>query len=151
MNYNYGFLMDDDVLIKQLNAEDALAAALYPTSTNFIDVQDFDRFAFLIAAGALDSALTLQVQQDTSATSTDLKDVDGAVVTIAATGDDKWYLIEVDTSKLDSNNGFHYVTLEVAGPAGGNDYGAILFFGFGKGSRPVTQGADRGDAVFVGG
>jgi hypothetical protein len=153
MNYNSGFLMDKDVFIKQLNIEDALVdAALYPASTSFIDVADYDRFAFLVGAGALDSATTLQVQQDTSATATaGLKDVTGATLTISATGDDKWYLIEVDTSMLDSNNGFRYVTLEVTGPATVNDFGAIFFLGFGAGERPVTQGADKGAAVFIGG
>ena len=153
MNYNSGFKMDDDVFIKQLNVEDALVTATYyPASAAFIDVMDFDRFAFLVPAGVLDSATVLQVKQDTSPTVTaGVKDITGATLTIAADGDDKWYLIEVDTSELDSPNGFRYVSLYVTGPAGGNDYGAIMFFGFGKGEVPVTQGADRGDAVFVGG
>lgn len=152
MNWNLGFKLGDDVVIKQLNVEDVLTAANYPADGAYIDTVDLDRFAFLVQAGALDSVLTLQVKQDTSADETAaIKDVTGATVTIAATGDDKWYVVEVDTSALDSSNGFRYVTLNVAGAAGVNDYGAITFLGFGAGSRPVTQGADKGEAVFVGG
>jgi len=126
--------------IKQLNPpEDALSAALYPLSGSFFDVADYEAFAFVILIGGLDTQLTFQVHQDTSATATgDIKDIADAAVVVPADGDDKWYGIYVDTQMLDLNNGFRYVTLDVTGPTG-NDYGTMLFVGIKKGEIPVTQ------------
>ncbi|HZU86593.1 MAG TPA: hypothetical protein VFF78_03850 [Anaerolineaceae bacterium] len=135
------------VKIQLLNTEDALSVAKYPASGYFIDVSNYERFAFLVAAGALDTATTVKVQQATAVNGTP-KDITGATITIADTGDDKWYLIEVETNKLDINNDYRYVTLDVAGPTG-NDYGAILFLGFNPGSMPVTQGTDKGSSVAI--
>lgn len=148
MNFNH--LLSETAKIQQLNVEDAVAVASYPASASFIDVSPFDRFAFLVAAGALDSELTFQVQQADAVNGTP-KDVTGAVVVVAATGDDKWYLIEVQTSKLDSNNGFRYVSLKATGAAGANDFAAIFFLGLTPSYSPVTQGADKGEIVVVAG
>jgi hypothetical protein len=141
-------LFSEGTLIQQLNVEDAVAAALYPTSGNFIDVAQIERFAFLVQAGALNTELTFQVQQATAANGTP-KDVTGAVVVVAATGDDKWYLVEVHSSALDINNDYRYVTLKATGAAGGDDYAAITFFGLVPDTQPVTQGSDKGSIVTV--
>jgi hypothetical protein len=141
-------LLSEVTKIKQLNVEDAIVDGQFPASGSFIDVSQFHRFAFLIMAGALNSALTAKVQQ-ASAVNGALKDVTSATVTIPANGDDKWYLIEVETNHLDSNNGYKYVTLDLAGAAGGDDYGAILFLGLNPGYAPVTQGSDKGEIVSV--
>jgi len=142
-------LFEDAALIKLLNVEDALAVAEYPASGSYIEVGNYERFAFLVGAGGLDSATVLQVHQAATISGTP-KDVTGATLTIGATGDDKWYLIEVQTNQLDLNNGYNYVTLDVTGPTG-DDYACIWFFGFNPGEQPVTQGSDRGSSVFVGG
>ncbi|MFA5836179.1 MAG: hypothetical protein WC837_04400 [Bellilinea sp.] len=142
-------LFSEAAVIKQLNVAVALAVASYPASGAFIDVSRFERFAFLIQAGTLTSATTCQVQQAATINGV-LKDVTGAVVIIPDTGDDKWYLIEVETDHLDSNNGYNYVTLTLAGPALADDFGAITFFGF-NGDQPATQGADKGAVVVVAG
>ena len=142
-------LFSEAAVIQQLNVETALAVASYPASGSFIDVSKFERFAFLVQAGALDSATTCQVQQAATINGA-LKDVTNAVQIIPADGDNKWYLIEVETDHLDSNNGYNYVTLTLAGPAGANDFGAITFFGF-NGDQPATQGADKGAVVIVAG
>lgn len=136
--------------IQLLNTEDAVAVAKYPTSGNFIDVSNHERFLFLIAAGALTSALTFQVQQATAANGTP-KDVTGAVINVSATDDDKWFAVEVQTNQLDINNDYRYVTLNATGAAGGDDFAAILFIGCNPGEKPVTQGADKGSIVLVGG
>jgi hypothetical protein len=148
MNFNH--LLSETAKIQQLNVEDAVAVASYPASGSFIDVSQYERFAFLVAAGALDSELTFQVQQADAVNGTP-KDVTGAVVVVPADGDDKWYLVEVQTSRLDSNNGYRYVSLKATGAAGGNDYAAIFFFGLTPGLSPVTQGADKGEIVVVAG
>ncbi|HBA90864.1 MAG TPA: hypothetical protein DCZ08_03520 [Anaerolineaceae bacterium] len=142
-------LFSEAAKIVQLNVEVALAAASYPASGAFIDVSQFERFAFLVEAGVLDSEITCQVQQAATINGA-LKNVTDAVVVIAATGDSKWYLIEVQTARLDINNGYNYVTLTLTGPAGINDFGAITFFGL-NGPAPATQGADKGAVVVVAG
>jgi hypothetical protein len=141
-------LLSENLKIQLLNTEDAVAVQLYPTSTNFIDVSGYERFAFLISAGALTTALTFQVQQATAANGTP-KDITGATVTVGATGDDKWYLIEVMTSALDINNDYRYVTLNATGASGGDDYAAIHFIAWNAGIKPVTQGSDKGSIVSV--
>jgi hypothetical protein len=148
-----GFLLDKDVFIQELNTEVAIAdAQRLPASGGFIDVSQFERFAFLIGAGSLDTQTVFKVEQDTSATATaGIKDVTGATITVSATGDNKWYLIEVDAALIDNENDFHYVTLKATGPAGGNDYASVWFFGFGA-QKPVTQPTGtggRGGAVAV--
>jgi hypothetical protein len=150
MNFE-GFLFDKDVEIHLLNTEDALSdGQRLPASGSFIDVSKFERFAFLVGAGALANALTLKVEQDTSATVTaNVKDVANATVSVLATGDDKWYLIEVQTAHLDTNNDFHYVTLNVAGAGAGTDFASVFFLGVNPKTRPVTQPATKGSAVAV--
>ena len=150
MNFE-GFLLDKDVEIHLLNTEDALSnGQRLPASGSFIDVSNFERFAFLVGAGALANALTLKVEQDTSETVTaSVKDVTGATVSVLATGDDKWYLVEVQTAHLDTNNDFHFVTLNVAGAGAGTDFGSVWFFGINPKTFPVTQPATRGGAVAV--
>lgn len=135
--------------IQPLNSAAVLTNALFPTSTNFIDVSRFERFTFLIMVGALTSALTMKVQQADAANGTP-KDVTGATVTIAGDDDNKFFVIEVQTAKLDINNGYHFVTLNVAGVADADDYAAIAFFGYGD-KMPVTQGSTFKEAVFIGG
>lgn len=141
-------LFSEATKIVQLNVEDAVTEASFPASGSYIDVAEYERFAFLVQAGALTTALVFKVQQATDVDHV-LKDVTGATVTVAANGDDKWYLIEVQTNKLDINNDYRYVTLTSTGAAGGDDYAAITFFGINPGSKPVTQGADKGSIVSV--
>jgi len=135
--------------IQPLNSAAVLTVALYPTSTNFIDVSRFERFSILIMVGTLTSALTMKVQQASAANGSP-KDVTGATVTIAADDDNKFFVIEVQTAKLDINNDYRFVTLNVAGVADADDYAAICFFGYGD-KQPVTQGATFKEAVFIGG
>ncbi len=139
---------DKAVKVKVLNVETALSAALYPTSGNFIDVSDLDKFVFFIPVGALNSALAPQVQQATAVNGTP-KDITGATVAIAATDDNKWASIEVDVRALDINNGYRYVTLNMVGPSGGDDYGAIIFLGYAVGYQPVTQPTGQLSSVVV--
>ena len=131
----------ENVYTLLLNAEDGLVAQYYPLSGSFIDVTEYTHFAFLIGLGALDSALTPQVFQDTSATETaSIKVITGAAETILDNDDDDTFLIEVETARLDIENSFRYVTLSMVGAAGGNDYAAVWFFGW-NARRTVTQPA----------
>lgn len=140
---------DDEVAVLSVNAfNTGLVDGKFPASGSFIDVKDYQKFVFLIVAGTLDSALTVKVQQATAANGTP-KDITGATTTIAATDDNKWHSIEVDVAALDINNGYRYVTLDVAGAAGGNDYIAAVFLGLIPGVQPVAQNASYVAAVVV--
>lgn len=131
------------------NMSTAIVDGKFPASTAFIDVADFERFAFLVKVGATTSALTVKVQQATAANGTP-KDVAGATATIAATDDDDTFVIEVETRELDLNLGHRFVTLDVAGAAGGDDFLAIVFLGINPGSAPVTQPATTNTVIVAG-
>jgi len=134
------------------NFNTAIVDGNFPASTGYIDVSQFERFAFLVRVGTLTSELTLQVKQDTDETETaSIKDVSGATATIAADDDNKLVSIEVETRKLDLNNGFRYVTLAVSGAGGGDDYLDIQFVGLNPDVKPVTQPASYSQAVIVAG
>lgn len=132
--------------IIRLNVEDALTDTVFPASTAFLDMSENPRVVFLVNLGAIADALTFQVKQDTSATQTAaIKDVDDAAVTIAATDDDQFFVIEVDASMLDTNNDFRYVTLDVSDNSGSN-YAAITALQYGE-KMPVDQGTEGTDYV----
>lgn len=119
--------LPEQVYFKLLNTEDALTVAKYPASGAFIDVSGFKKFGFIVAAGALDTPIVLQVEAANAANGTPA-DITGATATISATQDDTLKIISVDQDELSDPNGQRYVTLDVTGPTG-NDYGAIIFFG----------------------
>ena len=134
------------------NFNTAITDGNFPASASYIDVAQFEKFVFAIRPGTLDSALTCQVKQDTSATETaGIKNITGAVVVVGTTDDNEFVTIEVEVRKLDINNGFRYVTLAVSGAAGGNDYLDILFIGLNPDAVPVTQPAAYSSAVIVAG
>lgn len=127
----------------------ALSSAKYPASTAFIDASKFERFAFYVALDVIADAVDLKVQQATAANGTP-KDVTNAAKTdIAATDDQKQVLIEVETSQLDINNDYRYVTLDVSGISGTSN-ASIFFIGVPK-KRPATQHADLLEHVIVAG
>lgn len=123
------------------NFNTAIVDGKFPASGSFIDVADYERFAFIIRAGTLNSALTVTVNQAAAVDGTP-KAITGAVTTVAAsgdTGDNSLHIIEVETRKLDINNGYHYATLDIAGAAGGDDYADVIFVGINPHQAPVTQ------------
>ena len=140
----------EQVKVQGCNAfSTALADGKFPASGSFIDVSDFERFAFVVKAGALNSALTVKVQQATAANGTP-KDVSSATASIAATDDDDTFIIEVETRKLDLNNDYRFVTLDLAGAAGSDDYADIIFLGINPGVTPVTQPATTNKVIVAG-
>jgi hypothetical protein len=147
------FNLDDAIYFNPCNNfNTGIVDGVFPASGSFIDVSEFTHFAFLVRAGTLDSELTLQVHQDTSATQTaSVKDVTGATLTIADDDDNELKSIEVEAARLDIANSFRYVTLDITGAAGGNDYLDILFLGWNARREPVTQPAAYSEAVVVAG
>ena len=129
----------EEVYTKALNTHTtAITDGDFPSSGSFVDVSDYERFVITVAAGSLNSALTVKVQQATAANGTP-KDVTGATVVVGATDDGEVFQIEVETRKLDIDNDYHFITVDVAGAAGSDDYLAILFHGVNAGEMPVTQ------------
>jgi len=126
----------------------AIADGDFPASGSYIDVSDFERFAFLIKAGTLNSALTCKVQQ-APAINGATADVTGATTTVGATDDNEVFIIEVETRKLLAAGQF--VTLDVAGAAGSDDFLDITFLGINPNSAPVTQPATTNTPVIVAG
>ena len=143
---------ENEYLEKCNNFNTAIADGNFPASVSYIDVSSYETFSFVLFVGTLDSALTCQVRQDTSATETaSIKDVTGAVQVVGAGDDNEWMVIEVETAKLDIANGFRYVTLAVSGAAGGNDYLCIVLRGGRARRLPVTQPAGFSAHVLVAG
>jgi hypothetical protein len=132
------------------NFNTAIVDGEFPASGSFIEVGEYQHVAFLIRAGTLDSALTCQVQQ-AAAINGATKDVTGAVVVVGAGDDNELVSVEVEVAKLDLANNYHYLTLDVSGAAGGNDYLDILFVGMNPRKTPVTQNVAYSQAVILGG
>lgn len=143
----------EDVVINVIKTPGALGDAVYPAADAYIDVSDYERVAFLIALGATDQAVDMEILQATAAAGTDSKAVTGAKITqlTAAEGDDTWALIELQTEKLDINHGFHFVAASVDVTGGSAATGTVIFFGLNPGSRPVVQPADFVEQVLVAG
>lgn len=112
-----------------------------PASGSFIDMSGYDSIVFLIAIGALDTATTFTVYQDTSATATaGIKTLTTSKAqTIGATDDNNYATIEVRADEMDRAGGYRYLTLKATGSAGGNDYFSVVALQFGANKLPVTQ------------
>lgn len=133
-------LFVEGTLVESCNnfGTDLVSTTVYPTT--LIEVGDFKSFAFLVKIGATANITTWQVEQCKTNNNSDSseKDVTGAVLVAAATDDNKWLIIEVNTENLDSNNGFHFVGLKQTGGTTG-DFAQIIFLGRGSGIQAVTQ------------
>lgn len=135
-------LFENNVYCVKCNSFGTAVAAndRLPASGSFIDMSGIDHGVFLIGVGSLDTAATLAVYQDTSATETgSIKAITGASQAVLDTDDNKWLTIEFDANQLDRANSFRYVTLVASAGAGSNDYYCVFFLGFRKNKRPVTQ------------
>ncbi|MFH1635120.1 MAG: hypothetical protein ABIG63_14085 [Chloroflexota bacterium] len=122
----------------------------YPASGSFIDVGGFGNFAFIVEMGTTTTACVFQVQQATGASATP-KNLTGATLTPTGTDDNKTFIIEAETARLDIANDYHYVSLDCSGAAGADDYACITFLGWNARHVPVTQGSDVSANVVVAG
>ncbi len=134
------------------NFNTAIVDGKFPVSGSFIPAQPYLWFLFIVRAGTLDSALTVQLQQDTGVTQTaSIKAITGAVVTVGAGDDDELFYIEIKVrDALDIGNDFSHLTLDITGAAGGNDYLDILYVGRQAKTMPVTQPATTTGVVVAG-
>ncbi len=134
------------------NFNTAIADGKFPASGSFIPAQPWLFITFLIRVGTLDSALTVQLQQDTSATQTaSIKNVTGAVMVVAADDDNELQYIEVECrAALDIANAFTHFTLDITGQAGSDDYLDLIWIGHHAKTKPVTQVATVSGVVIAG-
>jgi hypothetical protein len=148
--------LSENLFIKQCIVEGSVADGVYPSSSAYIDVSEYSRFAFLIAVGdSDDTAVTAQVKQATAAAGTGSKDVTGAAITgtslAGSSSDDRWAMIEVDNERLDIANDFDHVALDVAATGGSATELVVFFFGIEPRVKPPTFGSDKAEIVYVDG
>ena len=117
----------------------------------YIDVSEYDYFAFDMILGATDRTNTkIQVVQATDNAGTGSKDIRGAVNTaLGATDDNKMVRVQCRASALDTANGFRYVAVTITNTGGTAAMGTILFRGWRARNLPVTQPAAFAEIVRV--
>lgn len=140
----------EEVYRQQVKDPGTLTTGTLPAS--YINVGDYERFAFLLELGATDQTTDFKVVQATAAAGTGSKDVSGAVITqFSATDDNKQAIIEVETKKLDINNGFYFVAVTSTVATGTATTASIVFYGINPHVVPVAQPAAFAQKVLVAG
>lgn len=128
---------------------------VFPSSSTYIDVSEYSRFAFVVMVGGTDdTSITGQVVQATAAAGTGSKSITGAALTstvLAGSNDNKWSIIEVERNHMDIANSFQYVGIDVAATGGSASAMSIMFYGWRARKLPPTFGTDLGEQVFVDG
>jgi len=139
----------DVVELPVANAADATVPASY------IDVSPYERFAFLRLVGATDdTAVTMQVVQATAAAGTGSKNITGAAITgtvLAGANDNKFAIVEVENTMLDTANGFRYVAVALTSTGGTATIATTFFFAWRAREMPVTQPAKFTEKVYLDG
>lgn len=135
---------------RQVLKTGTLASETLPAA--YIEVGQFERFAFALDVGATDQGIAFKVVQATDSAGTGSKDITSAAITaLTATDDNKQVLIEVQTAKLDINNGFNYVACTTTLTGGSATVGHSVFYGINPKVAPVTQPAAFVQQVLVAG
>lgn len=132
----------EQVYVQQVSPPAVTTTATVPAS--YIDVTNFERFVFLISAGALGTSATVdaQVVQATAAAGTGSKNITGAAITqLTDTDDNKWVAVEVQSDQLDIANDFRYVAITVT--VANTATLEVLFIGLNPRRVPVTASGDE--------
>ena len=136
------------------NFNTAIVDGKFPASGSFIAAQPYSWITFLIRVGTLNSALTVQLQQDSGVTQTgSIKNAFGVttVKVIAADDDNELVFIEAQVkAALDIGGAFTHLTLDITGAGGGDDYLDIIYLGCHAKTMPVTQAATTTGIVIAG-
>jgi len=144
-------LVKNTLLFPINNFNTAIVDGKFPASGSFMAAQPYPWWVFLIRVGTLTSALTVQLQQDTGVTQTaSIKDVTGAVLTVAADDDNELQYIEFEVKAALDLTGFTHFTLDITGAAGSDDYLDIILLGCHGKSKPITQGSNISGVVIAG-
>lgn len=122
-------------------------------TSSYVDVGDYERVVAVLAVGSTDTTVDFKLVQATDSSGTGSKDVSGAAITqLSGTDDNKQVAIELETRKLDINNGFHYVAAMTT--IGNGTTGAVVaaaLYGVNPGGAPVTQPSAFAQQVVVAG
>ena len=146
--------LNDDVYIQPIEWPAANPAdGTIPAS--YIDVSEFERWAFVQLVGVSDdTTVTMQMKQATAAAGTGSKDVTGALTSATGAGsgaNNKWKILGCEQSHLDTNNGFRYVAVARVATGGAATASTIIFLGWRARTMPVTQPASFAEAVWIDG
>jgi hypothetical protein len=126
---------------KKLSEAVAVVACIDPDAyttgaqtSDWVDMADFERVAFIVMAGALGTSATIdfKVQQATDGNGTGAKDVTSKAITQLTDGgtdSDKQAIVEVRQDELDVEGGFRYVAGIMTVGAATSDAGVIALGG----------------------
>jgi hypothetical protein len=107
-----------------------------------VDMAGWDGVMFVLALGAIDGTQDMKAQSDDNSGFSSATDITGAAITqVAATGDNKLYILDV------YRPGERYVRSVVTNGAGATaDFQAVIAIRYrGSGRFPLTQHADVGE------
>lgn len=132
------------------NADAALTnGAYYPVSGAFIDTRGFDRVAFLISMATVGTP-DFSIYQAVTISGTPKAVTSAAKTDVVTADDNEWFSIEFSTAKMDTANGYRYVTCLVAAGSS-TDYAHISCLLWRGNDIAVSQAAGYYDAVVLGG
>lgn len=109
---------------------DALTAATH--TSDWVDMQDFERIMAIVAVGTLGTSATVdaKLEQATDSSGSGAKDITGKAITQltqAGSDDDKQAIINCKADELDVENDFRYVRLSITvGTATSDGAGFVL-------------------------
>lgn len=129
-----------------LSTIDPQSAAVGTVTSAWFSVRDYHRFLALIATGTLGAAATLdaKLQQAQDNAGTGAKDITGRAIVqiVKASGDNKQALIDLNSSDLDTNNGFGFVRLSLTVGVAASQVAAYLLGGTPEFSPPRNLSAN---------
>lgn len=136
----------ENVYMEVVKVPGTITTGTLPAS--YIDVSQFEWFAFMMILGATDGTHDMQVVQATAAAGTSSKVITGAAITqLSGTDDNKYAIVQVRTDRLDGANGFKFVSQTAT--IGGTTSACILFFGWRGDTVPVSQPANFVEKVVL--
>lgn len=121
-------------------------------TSSWLPLTNAVRICALLAVGATDITLDAKFEQATDSSGTGAKDVTGAAITqMAATDDNKYKSIDLESALVDTANGFNHVRLKVAvGDGTAGSYVAAFLLRFCR-HMPPTQPAAYAEQIVVAG
>ena len=130
--------------IAVLDAISPVSQGAGTATTSWVSAANYHRLLATVMVGAFGASATVdaKIQQATSSGGAGAKDVTGAAITqmLAAGGNNKQALINVDANALDSENGFVFVQLSITVGTAATLIAGLLE-GFTARFEPVTQPA----------
>jgi hypothetical protein len=123
------------------NPTTAIVDGEFPASGSYIDIASPNspsNVTFLAVVHAVDEDIVLQVKEALTVSGTP-KNISLATVTIASTAalNDK-YAINVEVTKMDINSDYRFLTLDVSGATGADDFISLYLLTYDSKVIPIT-------------